>query len=441
MSKNVKVSIRIRAGDDGVWRSSGNTIYAMHRDKQVSYTGFSSVFEGATNAAVYEQCVRDEVQKFLNDENCTVFAYGQTGSGKTHTMLGETEEGIIKLAVREVLSSRAVGVSYLEIYNEKLFDLASNSEVQMFSVGDKNVISKLCVENVSRWEEVLVFIERCERNRRYGTTEFNAKSSRSHTVFQVTYRSKDKTRTLNMIDLAGSERASRSSDRRREGAFINKSLLALCTVIDNIGNGRYTGFRESKLTRILQPSLDGDTNLVAICMLSPFPRCMEESISTLKFAARMCSLELKTAELPPLPVEPKRVCRCHVSRDELRIEECAGEGLSGSNILTDKSMSLNVLLRIAGHEYDHAEAGPADCELVDVSVLRPFEKIETDAVNELGERIRVLEQVRVMNESRICMLEKMVTQLLCRNPSRKMNEIFILEKHMFNLRRAMVGRK
>jgi centromeric protein E len=145
----------------------------------------------------------------------------------------------------------------------------------MFSVGNRYVISYLWVENVNRWEVVLLFVDKCERNRRFGIREFDTNSSRSHTVFQA-YTNNNKTRTLNIRDLAGSERAGRSTDRRKEGAFINKSLLALCNVVNNIVYDKY------KLTRILQTSLDGYTNLVAICMLSPYANCMEESISTLK---------------------------------------------------------------------------------------------------------------------------------------------------------------
>lgn len=463
MPKKVKVSIRLRSSDGGtgVWSCLDNTIYSVHKGKQVSYDGFETVFSNKTNAEVYELCVREDIQRFLQDENCTIFAYGQTGSGKTHTMLGGDEEGIIKLGVKEILSSRPVGISYLEIYNERLFDLSSNNEVQMFSVGSKNIISNLWIENVSKWEDAAFFIERCERNRRFGTTEFNTKSSRSHTVFQVTYSNNNRIRTLNMIDLAGSERASRSMDRRKEGSFINKSLLALCTVVNNIGYGRYTGFRDSKLTRILQPSLDGYTNLVAICTLSPYENCVEESISTLKFAARLSNLELRTSEtaVPPRAESlggskhEQRTVDVHCNSAETTCKNgvkqtCytdlfheAGQSMSEmdgactSSPTSSKTRDKNVNVEASGEGSENGEMAQ------ETLVFKSFKAFESIIIGNLQRKIKMLEELNTVNEDRIVSLENMVGDMLRRNPSKKINKIFILEKYMFSLRKGMVGKK
>lgn len=440
--KKVKVSIRLRPGDKEVWKASEDGVWHASGHKRVVYSGFESVLSGVTNTEVYELCVKGEVEKFLCRENCTVFAYGQTGSGKTYTMLGGAEEGIIQLAIRDILGRRPVGISYLEIYNEKLFDLASNREVQMFSVGAKNVISNLWVEDVSSWEEAGPFIERCERNRRFGITEFNTKSSRSHTVMQVTYSDGGGTRTLNMIDLAGSERASRSTDRLREGAFINKSLLALCTVVNNIGNGKYMGFRNSKLTRVLQPALDGSTNLVAICTLSPQQDCVEESISTLKFAARLCSLELRVEEVPMAsflgPRSPasdaKHVCHGAFHGKHEETGDCFETGSMSLQTRCCKPCS-------GSEECKRRMAGSVRAGEEKDSVARMLNTLGSAVISRLEHKAELLEELNKISNDRIDLLERMVGELLARSPSRRMGEIFILEKHRFNLRRRMVGRR
>ncbi|KAG5860263.1 kinesin-like protein [Encephalitozoon hellem] len=451
--KKIKVSIRIRpaAGGGEVWKTSEDGLWHVHGQKKVRYNGFRSILTNMTNAEVYKVCVREEIQKFLNEENCTVFAYGQTGSGKTYTMLGGDEEGIIKLAIRDILDRRPVGISYLEIYNEKLFDLSNNNEVQMFSVEKRNVISNLWVEYVDKWEDVVSFIERCEKNRKFGTTEFNTKSSRSHTVVQVTYSSNNRVRTLNMIDLAGSERASRSMDRRKEGSFINRSLLALCTIVNNIGNGKYLGFRDSKLTRVLQPSLDGRTNLVAICTLSPHEDCIEESVSTLKFAARLCNLELKIEETL-IPDENPR-CAGDMPGNDFRRglkHKCCNRfhseaGKDVRSIL--ERMESMALEKCLGPYESPRVKGPEGrarddkvCDEKD-SISRTLGAFGSMIMENLQCKIELMEELNAINNDRIHLLERMVGELLGKNPSRRMNEIFILEKYRFNLRRKMVGRK
>ncbi|AFN83904.1 kinesin-like protein [Encephalitozoon romaleae SJ-2008] len=452
--KKIKVSIRLRPsmGDKEVWKTSEDGLWHVHGQKRVKYNGFRSILTNMTNAEVYKECVREEIQKFLNEENCTVFAYGQTGSGKTYTMLGGDEEGIIKLAIRDILDRRPVGISYLEIYNEKLFDLSNNSEVQMFNVENRNVISNLWVEHVDKWEDVASFIERCEKNRKFGTTEFNTKSSRSHTVVQVTYNSNNRVRTLNMIDLAGSERASRSMDRRKEGSFINRSLLALCTIVNNVGNGKYLGFRNSKLTRVLQSSLDGRTNLVAICTLSPYEDCIEESVSTLKFAARLCSLELKIEETL-IPNDENMRCDRDMGGNGLRCglkHKCCrrfhSEAGKEARSILERMESMTLEKCLGSYEYPKIRSKEKKVDYDKVcsekdSISRALRAFGSVIMENLRCKIELMEELNAINNDRIHLLERMVGELLGKNPSRRMNEIFILEKYRFNLRRKMVGRK
>lgn len=257
----------------------------------------------------------------------TVFAYGQTNSGKTFSMMGtDAQPGVIPRAVEDVFSyirdnsdqEFLLRVSYLEIYNETLRDLLSpeNSELRIHEDKRRGVyVSPLREEIVTSPRQVLRVIQRGEMHRHTSTTDFNEHSSRSHTVFTMIIESRQRTGTpqstpgrrlsisgtrmvggsvqmsqLNLIDLAGSEKASSQLERRKEGAYINKSLLTLGNVIARITEDKNTGhipYRDSKLTRILQSSLSGNAKISVICTISPTQYAYEESVNTLKFAQRV----------------------------------------------------------------------------------------------------------------------------------------------------------
>lgn len=230
----------------------------------------------------------DEV---LQGYNCTVFAYGQTGTGKTHTMEGVRSEqafqsyaedpgaGIIPRTLHHLFeklnegdSEYSVRVSFLEIYNEELFDLLSPAEDQqklrLFEdVARKGsvVIQGLEEVAVHNKDDVYDIITRGSDKRRTSATKMNKQSSRSHSVFSITVHQKEnsvtgeellKTGKLYLVDLAGSENIGRSGavkDRAREAGNINQSLLTLGRVISKlVERAAHIPYRESKLTRLLQ---------------------------------------------------------------------------------------------------------------------------------------------------------------------------------------------
>jgi len=257
----------------------------------------------------------------------TVMAYGQTASGKTFSMMGLDEEpGIIPLAVDDVFSyireqaderEYLLRVAYIEIYNETINDLLSPSHVELRVMGDKKrgtYISPLTEEIVTTPTQVMKIIRKGEANRHFGSTDYNLKSSRSHTILQIIIESRDsstqtatsflKTKAakgtvsisqLNLIDLAGSEKADTDTARRKEGAFINKSLLSLGNVISKITADKPTHipYRDSKLTRVLQSSLSGNSKISVICTINPDEKSTDETISTLKFAARVKKIPIR----------------------------------------------------------------------------------------------------------------------------------------------------
>ncbi|OUS46943.1 P-loop containing nucleoside triphosphate hydrolase protein [Ostreococcus tauri] len=282
--------------------------------------------DGSDNKAVYDATTSRIVENVMKGFNGTVFAYGQTSSGKTHTMHGTADEpGVIPLAVRDVFDAvRRQGsdrdffirVSYLEIYNEKIMDLFAFEELS--SDGDDDSTTKLSIregkdgtyvsglreEVVSMPSQVIALLERGTKLRHVGATNMNAHSSRSHTIFRMIIESKAIAggtdgagvlqSTLNLVDLAGSERMSKTGaegERAKEGAHINKSLMTLGVVINKLSEGveskgGHIPYRDSKLTRILQPALGGNSKTAIVCAMTPALSHCEESHSTLKFAQR-----------------------------------------------------------------------------------------------------------------------------------------------------------
>ncbi|XP_022932513.1 kinesin-like protein KIN-7D, mitochondrial isoform X2 [Cucurbita moschata] len=247
--------------------------------------------------------------------NGTVFAYGVTSSGKTHTMHGDQNSpGIIPLAIKDVFSiiqdtpgrEFLLRVSYLEIYNEVINDLldptAQNLRVREDAQG--TYVEGIKEEVVLSPGHALSFIAAGEEHRHVGSNNFNLFSSRSHTIFTLMIESSAHGdeydgvifSQLNLIDLAGSESSKTETTglRRKEGAYINKSLLTLGTVIGKLSEGKasHVPYRDSKLTRLLQSSLSGHGHVSLICTVTPASSNMEETHNTLKFASRAKRVEI-----------------------------------------------------------------------------------------------------------------------------------------------------
>ena len=277
----------------------------------------------------------------------TVFAYGMTGTGKTFSMQGTASSpGVIPLAITDIFSyiretpSREflLRVSYLEIYNERIHDLLSMStnggvggavvqeEIKLREDSKRGVYATpLKEEIVQSPTQLLRVIARGDQARRTASTQFNSRSSRSHAVVQIVVESRERSpgaatttadnkrsgllpggvrvSTLSLIDLAGSEKAAETKERRQEGSHINKSLLTLGTVIAKISEhkdsksdkeGKHLPYRDSKLTRLLQGALSGNSLVSILCTISTGSTGgaaaanthTNETLNTLKFASR-----------------------------------------------------------------------------------------------------------------------------------------------------------
>ncbi|CAF2222880.1 unnamed protein product [Rotaria magnacalcarata] len=264
---------------------------------------------------VYEQTARALVDSVLEGFNGTIFAYGQTGTGKTFTMEGIRSQpelrGIIPSSFAHIFDSISrstsrqflVRASYLEIYNESIRDLLSrdqNKRLQLQEHPKEGVhvhdLSSFITKNSPEIEHVMTT---GNLNRSTGATNMNEHSSRSHAIFVITVESSEigvdgkphiRVGKLNLVDLAGSERQAKTGstgDRFKEATNINLSLSVLGNVISALVDGNsHVPYRDSKLTRLLQNSLGGNSKTIMIATLGPANYNYEESLTTLRYANR-----------------------------------------------------------------------------------------------------------------------------------------------------------
>ncbi|XP_010243397.1 PREDICTED: kinesin-like protein KIN-7K, chloroplastic isoform X2 [Nelumbo nucifera] len=327
--ENVTVTVRfrplnpreIRQGEEVAWYADGETIVRNEHNPSIAYA-YDRVFGPTTTTRhIYDVAAQHVVSGAMEGINGTIFAYGVTSSGKTHTMHGDQRSpGIIPLAVKDAFSiiqetpnrEFLLRVSYLEIYNEVVNDLLNPAGQNLRIREDLQgtYVEGIKEEVVLSPAHALSLIAAGEEHRHVGSTNFNLFSSRSHTIFTLTIESSPcgensegeavSLSQLNLIDLAGSEssRAETTGVRRKEGSYINKSLLTLGTVISKLTDGKATHipYRDSKLTRLLQSSLSGHGRVSLICTVTPSSSNSEETHNTLKFAHRAKHIEIQASQ-------------------------------------------------------------------------------------------------------------------------------------------------
>lgn len=312
---------------------------------------------GAESSAMFEQCVAPLVDGLFQGYNATVLAYGQTGSGKTYTMGTGFKDGCHTGLIPQVMGALfnkietlkhqtefQLHVSFIEILREEVRDLldsasesksvVANGHAGKVAVPGKSPIQIREASNgvitlagstevaVSTLQEMAACLEQGSLCRATGSTNMNNQSSRSHAIFTITLEQMRKLHSvspvndtpdedmgeeyfcakLHLVDLAGSERAKRTGTdglRLKEGIHINKGLLALGNVISALGDekkrkeGMHVPYRDSKLTRLLQDSLGGNSKTVMIACISPADINAEETLNTLKYANRARNIQNK----------------------------------------------------------------------------------------------------------------------------------------------------
>ncbi|KAI4316678.1 hypothetical protein L6164_024634 [Bauhinia variegata] len=349
---------------------------------------------GSPASAMFEECVAPLVDGLFQGYNATVLAYGQTGSGKTYTMGTGFKDGCqtgIIPQVMNVLFNKIeslkhqiefqLQVSFIEILKEEVRDLLDSSpmskpETANGHAGKVTLPGKPPIQiretsngvitlagstevSVTTLKEMAACLEQGSLSRATGSTNMNSQSSRSHAIFTITLEQMRKLNPaipsessinetmneeylcakLHLVDLAGSERAKRTGSdglRFKEGVHINKGLLALGNVISALGDekkrkeGVHVPYRDSKLTRLLQDSLGGNSRTVMIACVSPADINAEETLNTLKYANRARNIQNK----PVINRDPmsNEMLKMRQQLEYLQAELCARAGGSSEEV-------------------------------------------------------------------------------------------------------------
>ncbi|XP_018570994.1 chromosome-associated kinesin KIF4 [Anoplophora glabripennis] len=300
-------------------------IIVRSTDKDKPFT-FNYVLPSSTpQEELYKRCVQPLIGNLFKGYNVTILAYGQTGSGKTHSMgtafKGEDDMGVIPRAVAEIFEfikdnfalDFTVTVSFMELYQEVLYDLLSNKARDQCTLEIReDTVKGIHIPNLTEVPvqsaiEVLDSLTRGSIGRVTGSTAMNAQSSRSHAIFTVNISINNKNNCrenkqakLHLVDLAGSERPKKTGaagNTFKEGVHINKGLFVLGNVISCLGDEKaqhgFIPYRDSNLTRLLKDSLGGNSITLMIACVSPADYNFEETLSTLRYADRARKIKNK----------------------------------------------------------------------------------------------------------------------------------------------------
>ncbi|KAF8410654.1 hypothetical protein HHK36_003186 [Tetracentron sinense] len=321
----------------------------QNRTKEKNYCFDYAFGPDCTNLDVYKTSIHSTIAGVVQGLNATVFAYGSTGSGKTYTMVGTHDDpGLMVLSLHTIFdlikkdkssNDFEVTCSYLEVYNEVIYDLLEKSSGHLELREDPEqgiIVAGLRCIKVHSADKILELLNLGNSRRKTESTEANATSSRSHAVLEITVKRKQRNQYRNqiirgklaLVDLAGSERASETNSggqKLRDGANINRSLLALANCINALGKQQkkglaYVPYRNSKLTRILKDGLSGNSRTVMIATISPADNQYHHTVNTLKYADR--AKEIKTHVQKNIGTIDTHVADYQRMIDSLQIEVC-----------------------------------------------------------------------------------------------------------------------
>ena len=356
---------------------------------------FHRIFgESASQRDVFEECgVKRLIEKAVEGYNATVFAYGQTGAGKTHTITGPDDIpftdfdnelwGVIPRCLRyifDLVSQKSdedpgtrfsIRASYLEIYNEQVQDLLNPTNVSLpvrYNNEKGFFVENLFVVECEVLDDCMAVLEEGLRNRKVASHRLNERSSRSHGIMSLmidmeTVDPEDqrlirKSGKLSFVDLAGSEKikeSKASGSTLTETLNINKSLLTLGICISALAEMKrknkagqlHVPYRDSKLTKLLSDTLGGNGIALMVACVSPASYNLNETLSTLRYAARAKYIQNK----PAVQIDPreelimrlrKQLKETQDENDKLRqmVSEFE-QGVRGSQQQTKKKSDIN----------------------------------------------------------------------------------------------------
>ena len=296
---------------------NNDSISVFQENKQEKNFEYDYIFDTkSTQKDVYEE-VTLLIQSMVQGNNICIIAYGQTCTGKTYTIQGPNSKnpGIVPRAAKELFlilnnfaksdyfESIRLSLTIIEIYNEQIYNLLEEStpNLNMYEDASGNlIIPDLSPISINSYEEASKLFKLAAKFRHTSSTEYNDRSSRSHCIFsfQLKLTGKDGRiirSTLHIIDLAGSERLSKSQNKdeklKKESICINLSLHSLSTVLNSIAlKANHIPYRDSKLTHFLKDSLNENYNILLLLLVSPNNKDLPETISTLQFGERIVKI-------------------------------------------------------------------------------------------------------------------------------------------------------
>ncbi|MBV97825.1 Kinesin-like protein KIF19, partial [Eschrichtius robustus] len=350
-------------------------ILRAHRSREKSYL-FDVAFDfTATQEMVYQATTKSLIEGVISGYNATVFAYGPTGCGKTYTMLGtDHEPGIyvrtlndLFCAIEETSNDMEyeVSMSYLEIYNEMIRDLLNPALGYLELREDaKGVIQVAGITEVSTIMQLLM---KGNRQRTQEPTAANQTSSRSHAVLQVAVRQRSRVKSV-------LQETQNRGQRMKEGAHINRSLLALGNCINALSDknsNKYINYRDSKLTRLLKDSLGGNSRTVMIAHISPASSAFEESRNTLTYAGRakniktrvkqnLLSVSYHIAQYTSIIAD----LRGEIQRLKCKIDEQGGRGQAHGRLERGDICHIQAKVQLHSEKGERAEMGPLREQLI-----------------------------------------------------------------------------
>eukprot|EP00698_Gefionella_okellyi_P006160 TRINITY_DN15598_c0_g1_i1.p1 TRINITY_DN15598_c0_g1~~TRINITY_DN15598_c0_g1_i1.p1 ORF type:complete len:1134 (+),score=325.00 TRINITY_DN15598_c0_g1_i1:36-3404(+) len=391
------------------------------RDIETRYK-FSKVFDPTTSQTnVFDSTAKQLVNELFEGKNGLFFAHGITNSGKTYTIQGTPENpGVLPRALDAIFDmmtiAHSVQVSFMEIYNEFIYDLLVDPPVeeQEFPLHpgpppkrtvlkmkeDKHgrvFVKDLSDVEVTSSKTAQEVVARGVRNRQMADTKVHVASSRSHSVFTITlskweHGMRKECSKLSIVDLAGSERSNKTAhtgQRMKESCNINSSLMVLQRCMETLRWNqqnpfkapRIVPFRDSKLTRLFNDSLC-DGRAIMIANVNTAQNYYEETFHSLQFtsiARQVTTVSTKEAAQTP--------GRFNTYRQTFDGTAGPMEGMCGEKCANEKA-DLMARISVLEDELVGAQARAASLET----------DIRAEVVQESEEQ---MEQIRLETEQRL----------------------------------------
>uniref|UniRef100_A0A1B6D3T9 Kinesin-like protein n=1 Tax=Clastoptera arizonana TaxID=38151 RepID=A0A1B6D3T9_9HEMI len=416
MMDTVQVALRIRPLLD--FESEKGCVSCLEtfsdiRQVKISNNAFTFDYvfdQDVSQQDVYESAVKKLVLQLFKGYNVTVLAYGQTGSGKTHSMGTNNssrieEKGIIPRAVEDIFEHVSSDVeweyeiktSFVELYNEQLYDLLANKPKEQCIVDIREdsrgiVIPGLTEIAVSSAQSTLQCLDMGSCGRAVGSTAMNSKSSRSHAIFTIYLNITKKSNSseamsakFHLVDLAGSERLKKTNSIGRDfkdGIDINKGLFTLGKVISALGEGSqaFINYRDSKLTRLLQDSLGGNAFTIMIACISPADANHYETLSTLRYAEK--AKKIKNKAIVNQDRKAAEIAKLKRENEKLKLDLLARGGIGNKTVCPPEHLLLSQKIKMFSKALKDVLAQNAS--------LRERTLIDENACNTLKQKISML---------------------------------------------------